>query len=126
MELMKILFDTNILIDYLNGIEKAQTELNRFSDKHISRITWLEVLAGARDESEASVLYSFLRTFKLQEIDHQVCELTLEIRRESSLKLPDAIILATARNLGCQLATRNTKDFAPDSPEIRIPYTLSS
>jgi hypothetical protein len=121
---MRIVFDTNILIDFLNGIEQAKTELSTFSDKYISRITWLEVLAEARDASEETMLKSFLRGFKLQEVDHQVCEIALKIRKESSIKLPDCIILASARNLGCQLATRNTKDFDADSPEIRIPYSL--
>ena len=33
--MVNVLFDTNILIDYLNGIEQAKAELNRHADKAI-------------------------------------------------------------------------------------------
>ena len=38
------LFDTNILIDYLNGIEQAREEMRRFADKAISLVTWMDVM----------------------------------------------------------------------------------
>ncbi len=31
--MVSALFDTNILIDYLNGVEQAKAELDRYSDK---------------------------------------------------------------------------------------------
>ena len=46
--MVSALFDTNILIDYLNGVEAARTELGRYSDKAISLITWMEVMVGGR------------------------------------------------------------------------------
>ena len=46
--MVKALFDTNILIDYLNGFEQAKAELARYSDKAISLITWMEVIVGAQ------------------------------------------------------------------------------
>jgi len=45
-------------------------------------------------------------------------------RRERKVKLPDAIILATAELEGRLLVTRNTKDFPSDDPGVRVPYTL--
>jgi len=45
--MVKALFDTNILIDYLRGIEASRTELDRYEDKAISIVTWMEVLVGA-------------------------------------------------------------------------------
>ena len=45
---MKAVFDTNILIDYLNGIEAARTELNQYSIRQISVISFIEVLVGAK------------------------------------------------------------------------------
>jgi predicted nucleic acid-binding protein len=44
---VKALLDTNILIDFLRGVHVARDELNRYSDKAISVITWMEVMAGA-------------------------------------------------------------------------------
>jgi hypothetical protein len=37
--MVAVLFDTNILIDYLNGIPQAKTELDKYPDKAISLIT---------------------------------------------------------------------------------------
>ena len=42
----------------------------------------------------------------------------------SAYKLPDALILATARDREITLLTRNTKDFPEDDPNIRVPYRL--
>jgi predicted nucleic acid-binding protein len=38
------------------------------------------------------------------------------------MRLPDAIILATARAESALLVTRNTKDFPRDDPASRVPY----
>jgi predicted nucleic acid-binding protein len=40
------------------------------------------------------------------------------------MKLPDAVILATARTHGLPLLTRNTRDFPAGDPTILVPYTL--
>ena len=46
---MKAVIDTNILVDYLNGIELAAAEISQFENRLISVITFIEVLAGAGD-----------------------------------------------------------------------------
>lgn len=45
-------------------------------------------------------------------------------RKKSGLKLPDAIILATANCEGCILASRNAKDFDKRGPRVRFPHFL--
>lgn len=37
---------------------------------------------------------------------------------------PDSIVWATARCEGCLLVTRNSKDFPPTEPGVRIPYVV--
>ena len=51
--MVKALFDTSILIDYLNAVPESRTELQRYTDKAISIITWMEVMVGASDDLEA-------------------------------------------------------------------------
>jgi hypothetical protein len=46
------------------------------------------------------------------------------VRKQRKLKLPDAIILATAQTADRLLITRNTRDFPADDPSVRIPYRL--
>lgn len=117
------LFDTNILIDYLNGIEPARAELERHPDKAISLITWMEVMVGATPETEA-VTRSFLNSFVSLPVDGQVSELAVSLRKQHKIKLPDAIVWATAQANGRILVTRNTKDFSRDEPGVRIPYQI--
>lgn len=118
------LFDTNILIDYLNGIEAAATELNSFQDKAISLITWMEVMVGAASDEEKQIIKAFLAQFEMLPIDNPVSAAAVEIRQQLKMKLPDAIILATARVHRRLLVTRNTKDFSPDEPGVRMPYVV--
>ena len=120
--MVKALFDTNILIDYLNGIADAGKEIGRYRQKAISLITWMEVMAGATAQDEA-VIKAFLSQFELLPIDSVVSAEAVAIRRTRRIKLPDAIILATARTGDRLLITRNTKDFpAGLDVDVRIPY----
>jgi predicted nucleic acid-binding protein len=121
---VKALFDTNILVDYLNGVEASHRELARHPDRLVSTITWMEVLAGARDAAEEEVIEMFLRDFRLVEITRQVARDAVEIRRAHRIRLPDALIWAAARAESALLVTRNTKDFPKDDPGVRVPYRL--
>ena len=121
---MRALLDTNILIDYLRGVPEARDEIARYRQPAISAITWMEVMVGASDDREAARLRSFLAGFRLVPIDEEVSELAVAIRREHRTRLPDAIIRASARRIEGLLVTRNTKDFAADEPDVRVPYSL--
>ena len=120
--MVKALFDTNILIDYLNGIPDAGKEIGRYREKAISLITWMEVMAGATAQDEP-VIKAFLSQFELLPIDSTVSTEAVAICRTRRIKLPDAIILATARTGDRLLITRNTKDFpAGLDVDVRMPY----
>jgi predicted nucleic acid-binding protein len=118
-----VLFDTVILIDYLRGIIQARVECDRHADRAISIITWMEVLAGATvaNEADARIL---LLNFQLLPLTPEVAEHAISIRRASKLKLPDAIIKATAEIEGRILITRNTRDFPIGTAGLHIPYTI--
>jgi predicted nucleic acid-binding protein len=120
--MVKVLFDTNILIDYLNGVPDAEQEIGRYREKAISLITWMEVMAGVTEHDEPLVK-AFLSQFELLPIDRNVSAEAVNIRRGRRIKLPDAIILASARIHDRVLITRNTKDFpAGVDADVRMPY----
>lgn len=121
---MKALFDTNILIDYLNGEEPAKHELGRYNHRLISLITWMEVLVGCRGPAEERAVRHFLSGFDLAAIDLAVSDQAVTLRRTHGMRLPDAIIWASAQQHHALLVTRNTKDFPVESPGVRIPYRL--
>ena len=118
-----VLFDTNILIDYLRGIPQARAECDRHSDRAVSIISWMEVMAGSTAANEADAR-SFLLNFYTLPLGTDVAEGEFILRRSSRIKLPDAIIQATAEGAARVLITRNTRDFPAGTPGVRIPYTL--
>ncbi|WP_455423738.1 PIN domain-containing protein [Chloracidobacterium validum] len=120
---MNAVFDTNIVIDALNGVEQADVEYSRYERVLISRITWMEVLIGAED-NETEVRDFLESRFEIVSLDLVVAERAIELRRAHRMRLPDAIIWATAQVNDAVLVTRNTKDFDPAWEGIRLPYTL--
>jgi predicted nucleic acid-binding protein len=121
--MVKALFDTNILVDYLNAVPQARTELAHYAEKAVSIITWMEVMVGANGEVEEATR-SFLSTFDVIALDGEIAERAVSLRRNHHIKLPDAIIWATAQTHAMLLVTRNTKDFTTGDPGIRMPYRL--
>ena len=121
---VKGLFDTNILIDYLAGIDEARRELALYRSSLISVITWMEVLVGAADDEEERALRSFLSKFRLLEVDQAIGELAVSLRRRRKIRLPDAVIWATAQANDALLVTRNTKSFPEGAPGVRVPYRI--
>lgn len=121
--MVKAVFDTNIIIDYLNGVEKAKETLSRFEVKSISIITWMEVMIGSNDENKLQT-ENFLNSFETVEINSKIATKSVEIRKNYKIKLPDAIIWASAIVTDAVLVTRNTKDFSDSEIGIFIPYQL--
>ncbi|MGB0678940.1 MAG: type II toxin-antitoxin system VapC family toxin [Polyangiales bacterium] len=117
-------FDTNILIDFLRGEMRARDELERFDKAAISMVTWMEVLVGSQSEAESTRLRAFLSTFLRVPIDEEVANRAIALRRLHRIKLPDALIWATAQQQGALLVTRNTRDFPASCPDVRVPYTF--
>jgi predicted nucleic acid-binding protein len=119
---VKALFDTTILVDCLHRDEAAIQELARYEKLSVSRIVWIEFLTGAKTADVEARRRFLLDDFELLEVDEDVSLETVLIRQRTRLKLPDAIILATARVHGLLLVTRNHRDFPRHEPDIRIPY----
>ena len=121
--MVKALFDSDVLIDHLQGIPAANVELDRYDDRAVSIVTWIELLVGATPANEASVR-AFLQRFETVELDRDVAEEAAILRRTHRIKLSDAVIWASARTQGRLLVTRNTKDFPASDPGVRRPYVV--
>jgi len=84
----------------------------------------MEILVGATEGDEESEIREFLRRFEVHPVHEGIAERAVDIRRREKIRLPDAIIWATAQHLGFLLVTRNTRDFPRNDPGIRIPYRV--
>jgi predicted nucleic acid-binding protein len=120
---VKALLDTNIIIDYLNAVPAARTELNRYSEKAISIVTWMEVMVGA-DAAVEQATRAFLTTFDLVGLGGDVAERAVALRKAHKMKLPEAIVWASAQIGGMLLVTRNTKGYPKGDPGVRCPYAI--
>jgi predicted nucleic acid-binding protein len=121
--MVNALFDTCILIDYLNKVEAAKAEMARYESRAISLITWMEITVGATPDDEPQ-LRAWLNTFRVIAIDESVATRAVDIRKKHRIKLPDAIVWASAQAHSLLLVSRNTKDFSSDQPGVRVPYQL--
>jgi predicted nucleic acid-binding protein len=100
-----LLVDTDVFIDHLRGAARLQPGRHRL---HYSVITRAELFAGTTATALATEL---LAPFRELPVDRSVAERAGRVAREFGLRLPDALIAATALEKGLQLSTRNTKDF---------------
>ena len=121
---MKALIDSDVLIDFLQGISEAKKEICRYTSPLYSIISWMEIMCGAQTDEERESAETLFASMKRVDLSPIVAEKAVEERRRQGLKLPDAIILASADAEGCILVTRNTKDFDGNDPRVRFPYSL--
>ncbi|HWD87159.1 MAG TPA: type II toxin-antitoxin system VapC family toxin [Mucilaginibacter sp.] len=114
---LKYLWDTNTVIYYLQNQFPLPAEkfidsiLNDFQPA-ISVITEIELLCWKlATETDIGLIQKFITNSVVYELDHEVKLTTIEIRKQSKLKLPDSIIAATALTKGLTLISRDTSDF---------------
>jgi predicted nucleic acid-binding protein len=113
----QLLFDSNIVIFYLRDeLDVATTELlesaldNNFAA--ISVVTRAEVLAWSNHTSESLTLAEeLLAAFLNIPVDEKIANGAAQIRRSVNIKLPDALIAATALDAQRTLVTANVRDF---------------
>jgi len=106
------LIDTNIIIYLTQGRLKISNFAKKGSNLYISSITYIEALGypfSNQDEEKAitELCDMFERIFLTKEIEEQ----TIFIRKSNKVKLPDAIIAATAIVYNLMLVTHNSDDF---------------
>ena len=118
----RVLIDSNVVIDVLAGVPQALVEVRRYGDRAISVITWIEVVAGFR-ENEIGMREFLARNFPVVALTSEIAEESSILRKTARLKLPDAVIMATAHVEQRVLITRNTRDFK-EGRFVHIPYHL--
>lgn len=115
-----VLIDSNIIIYYLAGDEKAVAFIRKNQGKMaISIITVMEVLSKNDDKDRLLRIERFLRkNFAWLGVDEVIILKSASIRRIKKTKSADALIVATALIYNLALVTRNIKDF------YHLPVTL--
>ena len=99
--LKKYLLDTNSIIQALNsGFIFPSYQY------YFSIITEIELLSfGKLTKEESNIIKLALSNFEPVDIDNKVKEATIQIRKNSNIKLPDCIIIASALSKNAVLIT---------------------
>lgn len=100
-----LLIDTDIFVDHLRGAAELKPRRHRL---HYSVITRVELFAGS---SASNLVVQLLAPFREVPVDRAVAERAGRVRRETGIRLVDALIAATALEHELDVATRNKRDF---------------
>jgi len=124
------LIDSNVIIDYLGGkipVDKSEFMNAVINDMPaVSIISKIEVLGFNAPADELKLLECFFTDVLVLEMNNQIIEQTIVLRRNTKMKTPDAIIAATALVYDLTLITRNTSDFKNiQGLHIIDPYTVA-
>ena len=112
-----ILVDTDILVDVLRGDGNALERIDRegAGGLSVSEVTQMELIVGCRDTRELALLTRFLDRFKTVHLTAQASAravgLVTEYRLSHGLRMPDALIAATALDGNLPLLSKNQKDY---------------
>jgi len=107
------LADTNAIIDYLEDLlPRDAAELLDKSKFQMSVVSRMELLAWPKATPEQlTLLENFVAASNVFPLDEAIILKAIEIRKFDRLKLPDAIVAATAVVHNLKLITRNQSDF---------------
>ena len=114
---LSYLWDTNAVIYYLQENFSKDKQLlmdNIINESHpaISSITQIKLLCwNANTESDIIVLNDFIADCVIFELEDDIKFKTVEIRKNHRIKLPDAIIAATAIVKNLTLISNDNRGF---------------
>ena len=114
-----MLVDTDVLIWLTRGHPGAAARLKQIELWRISAVTYMELAQGCRDQAELERFKNALtgRGTQIAPLTESICERAMRLIDRHALvdglQLGDALIAATALELGLPLLTANIKHFSP-------------
>ncbi len=122
----RYLIDTDVLIEYLRGSDRAAEFLEKIKGELlISAITVAELFSGARGPDELDALDQFMLAFEVVPVDERLARAGGQLRQEyhasHGVGLADALIAASAAEREAELVTFNRRHY-PMIEEVTIPY----
>ena len=112
-----MLIDTDVLVWYMRGNEKAKHLINHTNGFSISVVTYIELVQGLRNKEELSILRNSFKNLSAtiiyinEEISTKAMFLVEQYFLSHSIQLADALIGATSMIYGLPLLTAHTKHY---------------
>ena len=117
MENIKVLCDTDVIIEYLKGNESTKRVFDKLQRTNIflSAITLMELYYGALNKKELNKIKKVLGSFEIVLLNEGITKMAVNLierySKSHGLKIPDALIASTALYYEFSLWTYNVKDF---------------
>jgi toxin FitB len=102
----RLLIDSDVLVDHLRGHRRLVAGTDEL---HVSAVSRAELFAGRGSEERR--VRRLLSPMTDIPVDTAIAERAGRLGRTGSLRLPDALIAATALEHRLTLVTRNIRDF---------------
>lgn len=113
----EFVLDTNIVLYFLSGRLAVPLPVGKYT---ISVITELELLAyPGLSGQEADQVETFISKISVAELTSSVKTHAIDYRKRLNLKLPDAIIAATARSLDATLLSNDQRLLTLSDPQVQ-------
>jgi len=112
-----MLVDTDVLIWYLKGNQKAKSAIESLPSFSISVVTYMELVQGMRNQRELRELRRALKDWRVEilyideEISSKAMFLVERHFLSDSMRLADALIISTALTNGIPILTANDKHY---------------
>ncbi|MGC8770960.1 MAG: type II toxin-antitoxin system VapC family toxin [Brevinematia bacterium] len=107
------LLDSNAIIYFSKGAIDFNKLIEKYDNFIVSIISYIEVMGfNFKDKNEEELVKELFKNLEIIDVNFEIANLCLNIRKDNKIKLPDAIILATAIKYNCDLITANERDFA--------------
>jgi len=117
----RVVCDTNVVLFLLKG-DKVIAAALAGRELVISQITRIELLSFANiSRTERKKIDLFLETWSVESLHQSIEDLTIELRKKHSCKLPDAVIAATASYLDIPLVTAD-KGLLRMNEEVEVVF----
>ena len=117
----KILFDTNVLIRFLNG-DTSLIAILENADKYISFLTEIELFCKPNlTDKERSIIVELISNCTVIPYSDELRDNIITLRTKHRLKMPDAFIGATALYYRLPIYTFDTGFLDVDRLDILLP-----
>ena len=119
----KVVLDTNILIFISKQQINIDELLSSYDEFYVSIVTYMEVYGFEfENEGEKALIDDFFELVEIVEVNMQIAAKVVEYKKEKrrKIKLPDALILATANFMEADLLSDDWDDFMYIDDNIKV------
>ncbi len=119
----KGVFDSNIIIFFSKRKFDIDELSSKYAEIYVSIVSYIEVYAYEFEYAEEKLLTDrFLKNVEILEVNKEIADLAIVYRKSKTkkIKLPDAIILASAKSINADLITDDYRDFQNIDPTVNV------